>query len=107
VSSMNPLEAIQVAVTRRALDDSTGAAWLPDERVDLATMLRAYTLGGAIASDHDSLTGSLTVDKAADVIVVSEDLFSVPAHRLGKARVLLTLLNGREVYRDSTFREVR
>ena len=107
VSSMNPLQAIQVAVTRRGLDDSTGAAWLPDERVDLATMLRAYTLGGAIASDHDSLTGSLTVGKAADVIVVSDDLFSVPAHRLGKVRVLLTLLNGREVYRDSTFREVR
>ncbi len=107
VSSMNPLEAIQVAVTRRALDDSTGAAWLPDERVDLATMLRAYTLGGAVASDHDSLTGSITVGKAADVIVVSEDLFAMPAHRLGKARVLLTLLNGREVYRDSTLREVR
>jgi predicted amidohydrolase YtcJ len=44
---------IQVAVTRRDLDDSTGTAWIPEERVDLATMLRAYTLGGAVASDHD------------------------------------------------------
>jgi predicted amidohydrolase YtcJ len=104
VTSMNPLEAIQVAVTRRALDDSTGDAWLPNERVDLATMLRAYTLGGAIASDHDSLTGSITVGKAADLIVVSEDLFATPVHRIGKAGVLLTLLNGREVYRDSTVR---
>ncbi|MGQ0643244.1 MAG: amidohydrolase [Gemmatimonadaceae bacterium] len=107
VSSMNPLEAIQVAVTRRGLEDSTGLGWLADERVDLATMLRAYTLGGAIASDHDSLTGSLTVGKAADVIVVSEDLFATPVHRIAKARVLLTLLNGREVYRDSTFSKVR
>lgn len=104
VSSMNPLEAIQVAVTRRALDDSTGDAWLPSERVDLATMLRAYTLGGAVASDHDSLTGSITVGKAADLIVVSENLFAAPVHRIAKARVLLTLLNGREVYRDSTVR---
>jgi predicted amidohydrolase YtcJ len=102
VSSMNPLEAIQVAITRRGLEDSTGAVWLPDERVDLAAMLRAYTLGGAIASDHDSLTGTITEGKAADLIVLSDDLFTLPAHRIAKARVLLTLLNGREVFRDSS-----
>lgn len=102
VSSMNPLEAIQVAITRRALTDSTGVAWLPSERVDLATMLRAYTLGGARASDHHSLTGTLTVGKAADIIVLSDDLFALPPHRIHKARVLMTLLGGREVYRDST-----
>ena len=102
VSSMNPLDAIQVAVTRRDLDDSTGTAWIPEERVDLATMLRAYTLGGALASDHDSLNGTLTVGKAADVIVVSADLFSLPPHRIHTARVVLTLLGGRAVYRDST-----
>ncbi len=107
VSSMNPLEAMQVAVTRLGLNDSTGKAWLPDERVDLATMIRAYTLGGAIASDHDSLTGTLTVGKAADVIVVSEDLFGLAPHRIAKARVLLTLLDGRAVYRDSALGLIR
>ena len=101
VSSMNPLEAIQVAITRRGLTDSIGASWIPDERVDLATMLRAYTIGGARASDHDSLAGSLTAGKVADIIVVSEDLFAMPPHRIHTARVLLTLLGGRPVYRDS------
>jgi len=107
VSSMNPLEAMQVAVTRLGLTDSTGTAWLPDERVDLTTMIRAYTLGGAIASDHDSLAGTLAVGKAADVIVVSEDLFGLAPHRIAKARVLLTLLDGRAVYRDSALGPVR
>ncbi|MFN8580434.1 MAG: amidohydrolase family protein [Gemmatimonadaceae bacterium] len=100
VSSMNPLEGIQVAVTRRGLDDSTGVPWLPEEMVDLATAIRMYTLGGAIAEEQDSLTGTLQKGKAADLIVLSDDLFSVPPHRISKARVLLTLLNGREVYRD-------
>jgi hypothetical protein len=104
VTSMNPLDAIQVAVTRRGLEDSTGNAWIADERVDLATVLRAYTLGGALASDHDSLTGTLAAGKAADLIVVSDDLFALPPHRIHKARVLLTLLAGRAVYRDSTLR---
>jgi hypothetical protein len=102
VSSMNPLEGIQVAVTHRALDDSTGALWEPDERVDLPTILRAYTLGGAIASEQDSLTGSIAVGKAADLIVISEDLFILPVHHIARAHVLLTLLGGREVFRDST-----
>jgi predicted amidohydrolase YtcJ len=102
VSSMNPLEAIQVALTRRGLGDSTGNAWIPDERVDLATMLRAYTLGGAQASDHDSLTGSIAAGKAADLIVLNEDLFKMPVNRIGKARVQLTMLAGKVVYRDST-----
>lgn len=102
VSSMNPLEAIQVAVTRRALADSTGDAWLPEQRVDLATMLRAYTLGGALASDDDSLTGTLTRGKAADLIVLSDDLFALPPQRIAKARVLLTMMGGRVVYRDSS-----
>jgi predicted amidohydrolase YtcJ len=107
VSSMNPLEAIQVGVTRRSLTDSTGDAWLPEQRVDLPSMLRAYTLGGALASDLDSLTGTLTVGKAADVIVLSDDLSSIPPHRIGKTRVLLTLMGGRVVYRDSTLASAR
>jgi predicted amidohydrolase YtcJ len=46
VSSMNPIEAMQVAITRRGLDDRTGPVWIPEERVDLATILAAYTRGG-------------------------------------------------------------
>lgn len=107
VSSINPLEAIQVAITRRALKDSTGDGWLPEERVNLDIMLRAYTLGGALASDHDSLTGTLTAGKAADVIVVSNDLFALPPHRIHTARVLLTLMAGRAVYRDSALARTR
>ena len=102
VSSMNPLDAIQMALTHRALDDSTGPVWLPDERIDLATALRMYTMGGAVASEEDSLTGSITVGKAADLIVLSDDLFALPVHRVSKARVLLTMLGGRAVFRDST-----
>ncbi len=101
VTSMNPLDAIQVAVTRRALDDSTGAPFIAEERVGLAGMLRAYTVGGALASDQDTLTGVLAAGRAADLIVLSDDLFGLPPHRIHTARVLLTLLSGREVYRDS------
>ncbi len=100
VSSMNPLLAIQVALTRRGPDDPPGEAWIPEERVDLATMLRAYTVNGAWLSHDERTRGSLEAGKAADLIVLDRDLFRIPAAEIGRAKVLLTLLDGREVFRD-------
>ncbi len=100
VSSMNPLLAIQVALTRRGPDDPPGEAWIPEERVDLATMLRAYTVNGAWLSHDERTRGSLEAGRAADLIVLDRDLFRIPASEIGRAKVLLTLLDGREVFRD-------
>ena len=104
VSSMNPLEAIQVAMTRRAPDAGAGPAWIPEETVDLKTMLSAYTTGGAYAAAEESSNGSLEVGKAADLIVLDRNLYRIPATEIHAARVLLTLLDGREVFRDPTLR---
>lgn len=103
VSSMNPLDAIQVAVTRRSLDDSTGAAWRPEELVDLAPMIAGYTTNGAYVNFEEQETGSLEVGKAADVIVLSHNIFDIPAHTIHRTKVLRTLLEGKEVYRDPAF----
>ncbi|MGH7700291.1 MAG: amidohydrolase [Gemmatimonadales bacterium] len=99
VTSMNPLDAVQVAVTRRALADSTGPPWIPEERVDLAAILRAYTVGGAVAGGLAGTTGTIAVGKAADLVVLERDLFGVPPHAIHRVPVVLTLLEGREVYR--------
>jgi hypothetical protein len=98
VTSMDPLRAIQVAVTRRAPDLAEGPAWIPDERVDLATILRAYTLGGAYAGDAEATTGSIAVGKAADLVVLDRNLFAVPEADIHRVLVLRTFLAGREVY---------
>jgi predicted amidohydrolase YtcJ len=104
VSSMNPLLAIQVAITRRPPDSTTGPAWLPEQRVSLATMLAAYSEGGAWAAGEESRTGTLEVGKAADLIVLDRNLYRIPPGEIRSAKVLLTLLEGREVWRDPTLR---
>ena len=104
VSSMNPLEAIQVALTRRDPGDPPGEAWIPEEKVDLATMLRAYTVNGAWLCHEEKVRGTLETGKAADLIVIDRDLFAIPASEIGRARVLLTLLDGREIFRDPSFK---
>lgn len=98
VSSMNPLLAIETAVTR---SDPTGyiAGVLNEaERVSLADMLAAYTINGAYLMHQENLTGSLEVGKAADVVVLARDLFKIPPQEIGEVAVTRTLLEGVTVY---------
>ena len=100
VSTMDPLDAIEVAITRRdpALDE--GASWIPEERVDLETALRWYTTRGAVASDLEHETGSIEVGKSADLAVLGSDLLAIPPERISDAEVVLTVFEGRVVYRS-------
>lgn len=104
VSSMNPLEAIEVAITRCDPEATTcEQPWIPEERVELATMLAAYTIGGAYAGFEERDAGSLEPDKLADLVVLDRNLFEIPPGEISNAKVLLTLFEGREVFRDPTF----
>jgi predicted amidohydrolase YtcJ len=71
--------------------------------VDLDTILAAYTRGGAYLQHEEALTGSLEVGKRADVIVLEKNLFEIPETAIHRVKVLLTLLDGKEVFRDSSF----
>ena len=92
VSSMNPLDAIQVALTRRPLEEPDGPAWIPEERVDLDAMLRAYTIEGAYLSRQEERTGSIEVGKRADLVLLERNLYEVPVEEIHRVRVRLTLL---------------
>jgi predicted amidohydrolase YtcJ len=103
VSSLNPLEAIEVALTRRSPDDPPGEAWIPEERAGLETMLRSYTVNGAWLVREEEARGALETGKAADLVVLDRDPFTVTPQALSEIKVLLTLLDGREVFRDPSF----
>lgn len=99
VSSMNPLEAIEVAITRCDPELTTcDEPWIPEERVDLATMLAAYTIGGAYAGFEERESGSLEAGKLADLVVLDRNLFTTPAGEISETTVLLTLFEGRTVH---------
>ncbi len=101
VSSLNPLDAIQVAVTRQGIEEPKRAPMVPEEAIDLATALAGYTIGSAYANNLEKDTGSIEVGKAADLIVLSNNLFDVPAAEIAKQKVLLTLLEGEPVFSTS------
>lgn len=99
VSSLDPLDGIEVAITRRDPDGGGRPAMQPDERLDLPTALAAYTAGAAWANRLDGTTGSIEVGKAADLVVLEDDLFALPPEEISEARVLMTILGGEVVYR--------
>lgn len=105
VSSVNPLDGIEVAVTRQNPDGPTATdkSFIPEERMTLRDALAAYTIGSAYVTFQDTEAGSIETGKFADIIVLSENVFTIPPTQLSEVKVLLTLFQGKEVYRDPLF----
>lgn len=101
VTTANPLLEMELAVERRYAHLAlTRPPFLPDERLTLEESVRAFTLGSAYVNHHDDTTGSITVGKLADVIVLDRDLFDRGAGRIGEARVVATFIEGEAVFED-------
>jgi predicted amidohydrolase YtcJ len=96
VSSPDPMHGIHVAVNR-VLPGGSGAAFLPEQRLDLRTALTAYTAGSAYVNHLDD-TGRLCPGFRADLVVLDRNPFAAPADEIGSARVALTYIDGGRVY---------
>jgi len=103
VSSPDPLEEIHVAVNRQMPPAyphkvERHQVFIPDERLDLATALAAFTMGSAYVNHLDGSTGSIEVGKLADIAVVDRDLFDHPVEEIAEATVEQTFVEGERVF---------
>jgi predicted amidohydrolase YtcJ len=97
------LQGLYCAVTRETPEGEPSEGFLPSQRLTLESALRHYTRDAAYASFEEDEKGTIKVGALADLVLLSDDLFSLPPEALLKARVELTLLEGHEVYRASGF----
>lgn len=107
LSDFIPFTGLEVGVTRLDRDkaveaDLDKAAW-PKERASLEDMIASYTINGAHLIFAEDERGSIEVGKKADLVVVDKNLFELPVTQINQAKVLLTLFEGKEVFRDLTF----
>jgi predicted amidohydrolase YtcJ len=100
--SVDPIRGLHCAVTRETIEGDPVGGWLPAQKVDLETALRDYTARGAYASFEENAKGQLKAGMLADVVVFSQDLFRIPKSQIYKARIVLTLVDGKSVFRDSS-----
>lgn len=89
VTDVSVMRGIQAALTRVPYEGCQ------DERVGLMEVLRAYTAGGAWAAHREGLTGTLRAGMAADLVLIDGDIEAIPAERLGKTGIALTIAGGR------------
>jgi predicted amidohydrolase YtcJ len=99
VVTLSPWPGVENALTRQTTEGDPPGGWLPKERISLEDTIKAYTLGAAIAGRREKTEGSLEAGKLADLIVLSQNLFEIPANQTGKTEVVLTMVGGRVVYR--------
>ncbi len=98
VTDLDPLLAIETAITRQDPWTNEGPVLNEDERVDLATMIEAYTINGAYQMGLEGEQGSIEVGKRADLVVLDRNLFELAPAEINEARVMMTIFDGRTVY---------
>ena len=95
VTHYAPLLGIERALMRKTM---VGDVCGPDERVDLTTAIRMHTFHGAFASFEEGFKGSLDVGKAADLVVLTDDLRRVLVEHIRDVGVVMTVVGGEVVY---------
>ena len=96
VENVNPIGSFYAAVTRRM---SGGQAFYAEQAMTRSEALRSYTINAAYATFEESIKGSITPGKLADLVVLSNDILTCPAEQLPQTNVLLTIVGGTVAYR--------
>ena len=99
VAPLDPLLGVYAAVTRATLDGKHPEGWFPEQRLSIEQALRAYTQGSAYAAFEEKEKGTIAPGKLADIVVLSDDLFSAPPEKIKEVRVVTTIVGGKVVFR--------
>jgi predicted amidohydrolase YtcJ len=107
VSSADPLQEIHVAVNR-VLSASLGRPgkpectdpFQPEQAITVEDAVDAFTSGVAWVNHTEDVAGRLLPGMRADVTVLDQDLFAIPARDIGSTSVVMTAAGGTVVYGD-------
>ena len=64
----------------------------------VAEAVEAYTMGSAYAEFQDKEKGSITPGKLADMVLLSDDLFTIAPAKIRDVKVLETIVGGKVVF---------
>jgi predicted amidohydrolase YtcJ len=102
VTAHEPLRGIATAVTRRTPEGTPEGGWLPEERIDTATALAAYSAGCAHQAFEEKEWGALRPGTRADLVHLAADPVRTAPGDLAHLPVLGTWLAGRRTHGTAT-----
>lgn len=98
VAPLNPMLGIYAAVTRRTLDGKNPNGWIPEEKISVEEAVKCYTLNSAYGAFEENIKGSIEPGKLADLVVLSDDIFSIDPEKIKDVHVLMTIFDGVVIY---------
>jgi predicted amidohydrolase YtcJ len=98
VAPLDPLLTVYAAVTRATLDGKNPNGWFPEQKLSVSETIEAYTMGSAYAEFQENEKGSITPGKLADMVLLSDDIFSINPVRIRDTKILKTFVGGKLVY---------
>jgi predicted amidohydrolase YtcJ len=101
VAPLNPMLGLYAAVTRATLDGKNPNGWFPEQKLTVAEAVEAYTMGSAYAEFQEKDKGSITPGKLADMVLLSDDVFSIDPAKIRDVKVMTTWVGGKIVW-DAT-----
>jgi predicted amidohydrolase YtcJ len=98
VAPLNPMLTLYAAVTRATLDGKHPGGWFAEQKLTVAEAVEAYTMGSAYAEFQEQEKGSITPGKLADMVLLSDDIFSIDPVKIRDVRVVRTIVGGKVVF---------
>ena len=95
VEDIDPIACFYASVTRKLAD---GATFYPNQRMTREEALQSYTSNAAYAGFEEKIKGSLTPGKLADIVILSQDIMTVPEEQILETEVLYTIVGGQIKY---------
>ncbi|MBZ5541071.1 MAG: amidohydrolase [Acidobacteriia bacterium] len=100
VVTLDPWIGVQTAVTRQTTEGAPPPGFVPEQRLSVAETIRGYTLDAAFAGRREKTEGSLEPGKLADLIILSQNVFEIDAHKIAETKVRTTIVAGQVVYQQ-------
>jgi predicted amidohydrolase YtcJ len=98
-----PLWVFYHFVTR---DTISGGVLGADQRITRQEALKIETINNAFLTFEEKIKGSIEPGKLADLVMLPEDIMTIPAKNIESLGVLMTMVGGKIVYQREGFRPV-
>jgi predicted amidohydrolase YtcJ len=97
VEDANPFHGLHAAVTRRPREGDD-PPWQPAQRMTREEAVRSFTIWNARSIGRDADQGSLEPGKRADLIALSDDVFTCAEEQIAGVIPVLTMVDGVVAY---------
>lgn len=98
VESLNIMENIYAAMTRKDLTGNPKGGWKPEQSLSLEQCLRLFTINSAYACFSEEKKGTIKRGKSADFVIIDRDITNTAPDDIKDINIEKTYMAGEKLY---------